>query len=153
VEAASLPGGAAEGVSWERVSRRLPGDALSSWTPSADPDGATPGRPNSTLGDLDIAPPAPGLLAVHPSPFRVRADGAALVVLRPGRPTGSCRIAVYDSYGERVSDLSPWAVGDEHRAVWNGRDASNRLAPLGLYLIVAEAPGMRALRRTLAVAP
>jgi flagellar hook assembly protein FlgD len=88
---------------------------------------------------------------VHPSPFRPARDGAALVVVRsPGAP--SCRIAVYDSWGQEVADLVPWTVGaGEHRALWDGRDGAGSPAPLGLYIVRADGPGLAAVHGTVVV--
>ncbi|MFN8177445.1 MAG: hypothetical protein U0167_05935 [bacterium] len=59
IAAATLPGGIAQGVSWERISLRLPGEALSSWGPCLDPRGAAPGgRTAATPTWRCPAPPA-----------------------------------------------------------------------------------------------
>jgi hypothetical protein len=150
--AAAVPGGAAEGISWERISRRQDGESLATWAASLDRSGATPGRPNSRDGDREIPPARPGALAIRPSPFRPAVDGAVLIALRPGRPIPSCRIAIYDTFGTVIAELEPWAVSrDEHRALWDGRHASGEPAALGLYLICARAPGTPTARAPLVV--
>jgi len=150
MEEAALPGGAEEGVSWERVSRHLPAEDLATWAPSLDRSGATPGRANSGRGDRVLPAEAVGKVVALPSPFRPLHDGAVLIVVRPGRPTPSCRVDVYDAAGLRVAELSPWPVGPrEHRALWDGRTSDGETAPIGLYVIRAEAPGERPVRRPL----
>lgn len=144
--AAALPGGIDEGVSWERVSLRLPSDVPASWAPSLDPQGATPGRSNSRRSDVDVSAEV-GLLVIRPMPFRPARDGAALVVLRSQPPSPSCTMTVFDSSGLEVASLAPWADGPgEHRAVWDGRMSNGGAAPLGLYLVCARAPGNVARR-------
>jgi hypothetical protein len=151
LEAAAVPPGAREGVSWERLSRHLPGADPAAWSLCADVAGATPGRVNSMNGERGVPASAAGTLAVHPSPFVPERDGAALVVLRADGPGDRCVIRVFDSWGSHVADLAPWVAGGEHRALWTGRDAENRAAPLGLYVVRAEAPGMRPARATVAL--
>lgn len=147
LEEATLPGGAAEGVSWERVSRHRPAGDLASWSPSLDPSGATPGRTNSVRGDRPLPAGTPGELIALPSPYRPVRDGALLIIHRPARPAVSCRIDVYDAAGSRVAELSPWATGpQEHRALWDGRTTQGEAVPLGLYLLRAEAPGQPPVR-------
>ena len=139
--AAAIPGGIEEGVSWERVSLRLPSESLGSWGPCLDPQGGTPGRRNSRPADVDV-PGVAGSLVVRPTAFHAARDGAVLVVLRPEHAVSSCTITVFDSSGLEVASLAPWAEnGGEHRAVWDGRTSSGTAAPLGLYLVCAQAPG------------
>ena len=138
---AALPGGAEAGVSWERISRSLPGDALGSWAPSLDSGGATPGRPNSRPADRRI-PDESGSLVVSPRSFRPERDGGALVIVRAGAATPSCAITVHDAAGVRIASLASWNAADgERRAVWDGRRSSGEPAPLGLYVVCARVPG------------
>ncbi|HMB71688.1 MAG TPA: hypothetical protein VKU85_20420, partial [bacterium] len=65
------------------------------------------------------------------------------------RVAASCRMEIYDSRGVRVAGLSTWAVGPEHRALWDGRASDGSAAPLGLYIVRAEAPGQPAVRAAL----
>lgn len=150
-DVAAIPGGAEEGVSWERVSRSADGGDAAAWVPCPDAAGATPGRRNRVSGDADVADPGAGRLDVRPSPFRPARDGSALVVFHPAREARACRIEVYDSRGVRVAGLATWAVGPEHRALWDGRTGEGDRAPLGLYIVRAEAPGQPAVRGTLAL--
>jgi hypothetical protein len=151
LETAALPAGAREGISWERLSRHLPGEDPAAWSLCADVRGGTPGRANSANGGRGVPSPPPGVIAVHPSPFTPDRDGAALVVLRTDGAHERCVIRVFDSWGSHVADLAPWKAAGEHRALWTGRDAENRAAPLGLYVLRAEAPGMRPVRATVAL--
>ncbi|MGQ0723470.1 MAG: hypothetical protein ACT4PE_18125 [Candidatus Eiseniibacteriota bacterium] len=151
LETGALPTGAREGISWERLSRWLPGEDPAAWSLCADVLGGTPGRVNSTNGERGIPAGVAGTLAAHPSPFAPDRDGAVLVVLRADAVRDRCVIRVYDSWGSHVADLAPWRAGGEHRALWTGRDAENRAAPLGLYVLRAEAAGMRPARTTVAL--
>jgi hypothetical protein len=141
VAAASLPGGIEEGVSWERTSLALDGDLAEAWGPSLDPAGATPGRPNSRRGDRPVGGGSAEVLA-SPSPFWPARDGTALVVIRPERAVAECRVELFDSVGRSVVELPAWRHGErEHRAAWDGRDATGAPAPLGLYLARVVAGG------------
>jgi hypothetical protein len=149
--AASFPGGAKEGVSWETITRHHDPDDPASWAHSLDGSGATPGLSNSRRADRPVPAAAMGsVLSVHPSPFRPGRDGTALVVLRPPAPASTCRVRIYDSSGLPVCELVPWAVGPrEHRALWDGRHASGAAAALGLYLILGETQGSGPVRASL----
>ena len=141
---ASLPGGADEGVAWERISRELPGDDIGAWAPSLDTAGGTPGRLNSRHGDRPAPARGSGSLAVTPVPFRPDRDGTVLLVLRSERPVATLRFGVFDASGRRVAELAPWAASaGEVRALWDGRAADGSPAGLGLYLAVAEGAGRR----------
>ncbi len=138
---AVLPGGAEAGVSWERISRALPGNALGSWAPSLDARGGTPGRANSRPSDR-AAPPGAGPLLAAPRTFRPARDGGVLLVLRVPRAAPLARFVVHDARGRTVASLVPWRAGDEEqRAVWDGTDGSGADAPLGLYVVRAEGAG------------
>jgi len=150
-DVAAVPAGAEEGVSWERVSLHADGQSASAWAPCPDPSGGTPGRRNAVSGSAGAVDPGPGRLVVAPAPFRPARDGAALIVMHPRRPADSCRMEVYDSRGVRVAGLATWTVGDEHRAVWDGRTSTGDTAPLGLYVVRGETPGQPAVRATLAL--
>ncbi len=153
IVAASLPGGAGEGVAWEAASRWRDPDDPASWAPSLEPSGGTPGRANSRDGDR-VVPPAPGAaLVVHSSPFRPARDGAALLVFRAPRAR-ECRMTVHDSAGRTVASLAPWAAGPgEHRALWDGRFDDGGPAVLGLYFVRAEAPGVVAATAPVVLVP
>jgi hypothetical protein len=150
-DVAAIPAGAAEGVAWERVSPRADGEDASAWVPCPHASGGTPGRRNFVSGDAGAPDPGAGRLAVQPPAFRPALDGAALVVLRPARAASSCRMEIYDSRGVRVAGLATWMVGEEHRALWDGRTSTGAAAPLGLYIVRAEAPGQRPVRAPLAL--
>ncbi|MCA9752304.1 MAG: hypothetical protein KC591_08950 [Gemmatimonadetes bacterium] len=140
---ASLPGGGEEGVSWERVSRFVSADDLSAWGPSLAAAGATPGRANSRRGDR-ASPPGGAELALTPSRFSPTRDGTLLVVVRGVAPSTSCEVDVYDSAGRAVTKLGTWThVGEERRAVWDGRDANGAPLPFGIYLASARTGNRR----------
>jgi glucose/arabinose dehydrogenase len=112
------------------------------------PDGALWYSYNSGIGR--IAPPGaigvgPGAdaadLSVAPNPFagtlRLRLRGAVE------------RVQVLDLQGRRVRE---WAPQGRTRLEWDGRDASGRPAPAGVYLVRAEGTGLSLSRRVVRVA-
>jgi murein DD-endopeptidase MepM/ murein hydrolase activator NlpD len=85
--------------------------------------------PTADVGD----PPASGAqiaLAVVPNPAR----GATAFTFDLASP-GRVELAIYDLAGRRVRALADGArEAGRHVARWDGRDASGRLAPPGLYV-------------------
>lgn len=82
------------------------------------------------------APPIAGVLriaAVHPNP----ASGSVSLALQaPVR--GALRVDVLDVRGRRVRRLfDGLPSGEEIRLAWNGRDATGRAVPAGLYFVRA----------------
>ena len=149
----ALPGGAASGVSWERVSLALPGNRPESWAPSLDSRGGTPGRANSRPADRPVDLGTAALVA-EPRTFRPGRDGGALFVLRTRKGAARGELTVHDSAGRQVVSLLPWSSGDtEQRAVWDGRETGGDPAPPGLYVVCARGAGIGAARTTVVLAP
>ncbi len=150
LEAAGIPGGIGEDLSWERVSFLRSAEDLGNWQSSVDASGATPGRANSREGDRPLArEPRPGSVLAAPSAFLPERDGPALVVLTTREPSSTCTMELFDSSGVLVQRLEPWPSGpNEHRAFWDGRDAAGASAPFGLYVVRAQVPRESPARTT-----
>ena len=99
-----------------------------------DPQSApssTTGVPSPSIASrLWLAPAAPN--PAH-GPTRLR-----FAIPREGRVT----LGIYDQQGRRVRQLFEGsAPAGEHDAVWDGRDATGRRAPSGLYIYRLDAEG------------
>jgi len=92
----------------------------------------------------DQMPPPVLSLTCHPNPFSGKAE---ISFTLPGDNT-QAQINIYNLRGQKVCALSQktYARG-EHRIIWNGRDASNRKAASGIYIIELKIPGQRKLFR------
>lgn len=147
---AAWAGGVDENRSWERVSLRLAGNDPAAWQRSLDSSGATPGRPNSRDGDRILAAkPLPGSIRIDPQAFAPTRDTPALLVFQSRSPSPSCDISVFDASGILVRRLDSWSVdGNEHRAMWDGRNTDGRTLPLGLYIVRGSTPREPAARAT-----
>lgn len=93
------------------------------------------------LGPTDVGEgPRPIALALHcpaPNPF----PGGTTIAYELARP-GPVRLSVYDVRGRLVATLVDRSQDlGRHRAAWNGRDASGRLAPSGIYVIALQSGG------------
>jgi len=69
-------------------------------------------------------------IAVRPNPFR---EGVAFDVRVPR--AGPLALRVYDAAGRLVRELHASAAPGELRIDWDGRDATGRTAPAGVYLV------------------
>jgi hypothetical protein len=116
--------------------RRRKGEAISdeAAVPGAGPGGADPPAQGRQAEGREVA-----LAANYPNPFN------GTTVLRCRSPTPG-RAEVYTLLGRCVRR---WAeVGAaETSLVWDGRDASGRALPSGVYFLVFETEGVRAVRR------
>ncbi len=132
VDAVAYPE-APPGRSVERVNL-FAGAGAPVWAPSAEPRGASPGRP----GRVAVRrPPRRAAVVLDPDPFDA-ARGAPLRVLVGEAPGAySARVQVFDTSGRRVVDLGRVAPLPA-AFVWDGRDADGGRCAAGLFLVVCE---------------
>ena len=107
-------------------------------------------------GPLDLDPGDPG--QETPAAYGFTAPRAVPNPFNPGAeimfsvPTpGTVTVRLYDAAGRFVAELlrQDLAAG-EHAARWNGRDATGRAAPSGVYLVLVTGPdGQRTGKITL----
>ncbi|MEO0225698.1 MAG: hypothetical protein ABIL05_01970 [candidate division WOR-3 bacterium] len=84
-----------------------------------------------------------GSIGVYPSPFSPDGDGIddlAQIDYRLPGPNGDLTISIYDGRGIKVKDLiNHQRVYNDHGTIfWNGTDQSNRITPVGIYIIFME---------------
>ncbi len=94
-----------------------------------------------TTGQGDPLPTiANGLRRIGPNPLQEKGT-ISYGVARDGAPV---RLDVHDVTGRRVATLAkgPAELG-EHRATWDGRDASGRRVAAGIYFVVLDVDGQR----------
>jgi hypothetical protein len=112
-----------------------------------------PNRPRLTIDytfPAEVAGAASGALALGPA--RPNPSGGAVrwwfVLPRGGRAT----LAVHDAGGRRVATPLDRALSaGPHEAAWDGRDASGRQVPAGIYFARLVAGGLRAPARRFVV--
>jgi len=101
-------------------------------------------RPTTIVAAPDGAMPArPLALAVWPNPFHPQLTIAGTA--RAGEPVA---LTVHDLAGRRVASFAVRPGADGHFAArWDGRDASGRAAPSGVYLVRLAAGAETVARR------
>lgn len=109
------------------------GELATSWIPSTTDTGPGPGPPP--------------LVLVGPNP--VATGGRIALRLRMGEAGGPARVEVFDARGRRARELLDRELpeGAVRAVSWDGRDASGRSMPPGLYFARFTAPGVRASAR------
>jgi hypothetical protein len=132
--------GGGDGVSLERVCPTHQSGERANWSSCVAAEGATPGQENSIYAD---ATPTNATLEITPNPFSPDGDGnedcAAISYALPFT-VARLRIIVYDRRGRIVRQiLSGNQSASSGALLWDGRDDSGRLLPLGVYLIYLEA--------------
>ncbi len=132
--------GGQAGVSLERINPHLAGADSSNWSSCVDPNGSTPGRPNSIFTEFV---PSQATVTVSPQPFSPDSDGhddAAIIQIQVPATTATVHLKIYDVRGRLVHQLLNNApVGATHQVIWNGRDAVNQPVPMGLYIVYLQA--------------
>jgi hypothetical protein len=126
-------GGAGQSV--ERIDPAGPSTLPANWSPSVDPAGATPLRPNSLA--LRPEDQDQGELVLPRAPVVPGGEGAPIGwhLPRPGRVA----IELFDLEGRSVRLLRPLEVASTvGRVVWDGRDAAGRHCAPGLYIVLLE---------------
>jgi hypothetical protein len=94
--------------------------------------------------------PVPSGLALR-APAPNPSAAATAIGFALSRP-GLAELAVFDLAGRRVASLArTWLPAGDHTLVWNGRDASGRRVPAGVYVCALGSNGERATRRLVRV--
>jgi hypothetical protein len=132
--------GGRRGVSIERVN---PFDVISgpsNWGSSVNPDGSTPGERNSlfqSVGEKE------SLLRVEPDVFSPDGDGyddRTVISYRLAVPKARVLVEIYNILGSRVRVvLDQEESGSEGLVIWDGKDNSGKVVPVGIYIVYLEA--------------
>jgi hypothetical protein len=118
------------------------------WGPSAIVGVPGPGAPGSPPGGIAGSAFRFALAPCAPNPARAGSPGATALSFSLAA-AGPANIEVYSVGGRRVATItSGWHAAGPHTALWDGRDASGRSLPSGVYL-VRLASGSRAATRKL----
>ncbi|MGH7597760.1 MAG: lamin tail domain-containing protein [bacterium] len=132
--------GGQTGVSLERINPHLAGADSSNWSGCVDPNGSTPGRPNSIFTEFV---PSQATVAVSPQPFSPDNDGhddAAIIQIQVPATTANVHLKIYDVRGRLVHQLlNNTPIGATHQVLWNGRDVANQPLPMGMYIVYLQA--------------
>jgi hypothetical protein len=126
-------GGAGQSV--ERIDPAGPSTLPANWSPSVDPLGATPLRPNSLALRPEDADQ--GALVLPRTPVVPGREGAPIGwhLPRPGRVA----IELFDLEGRPVRLLRPLEdASTVGRVAWDGRDNAGRACAPGLYIVLLE---------------
>jgi hypothetical protein len=102
-------------------------------------------RMGATTGiDVAGAPPAASWLGANvPNPFT-----AATQIAYATPSAGRLELGVYDVSGRKVATLAEGTtMAGNHVARWDGRDATGRLAPAGVYFVRLDLGGHREARK------
>lgn len=129
-----------KGVSLERLSPEINGDATSNWHSASSSSGfATPGFKNSIgwiNSEIDDG------LSIEPSVFTPDNDGTNDVLfirLRQSDSQGIARVLIFDIAGNLVRELTKQVIiGDEYAVVWDGLRDSGEPAAIGTYIVCTE---------------
>lgn len=116
--------GSRRGVSFERAGR------TQQWGFSVDSRGSTPGMKNS----IDVKYSSDIQIAVSPNPFAPGlGEEASIDYTVPFSAEGELRL--YGGDGRHLRTLIPQAPLVSGRYLWDGRDHSGQLLPVGIYLL------------------
>ncbi|GHV66856.1 hypothetical protein FACS1894199_11130 [Bacteroidia bacterium] len=150
-----------KGISLERINYHLPTSELAAWT-SGGGDGSdgygSPGMSNRSASSSEpsISPSNESLsLRRDPEVFTPNGDGYEDEVnIYIGTANGeidfTATINIYDASGRLVLRLLDGVpVHSEIRTVWNGNDASGKLMPAGIYVLLAEIMTTKGQKKTL----
>ncbi|MBW6513976.1 MAG: metallophosphoesterase [Candidatus Syntrophosphaera sp.] len=98
---------------------------------------------NSTAVEDPIQPPFSLISSAHPNPF------ASQLTVRLDSRAANPTLRIYNLRGELVREFGPSPDG---KIVWDGRFASGRVAPAGIYLLQARQGKASELRRVVKIA-
>jgi hypothetical protein len=126
-----------DGVALERIKPTLPVDESTNWTSAATSAGyGTPTYRNSQFMDQAKAD---GSLTVFPESFSPDNDGYNDVVTFTydvGMPGFSGNMRIFDSNGRLIFEpMRGQILGSTGTVIWDGIDAQNKKAPIGIYMV------------------
>jgi len=128
------------GVSLERINPNLSSTDSTNWSSCVDPTGSTPGRRNSIFTEFI---PQQATITASPQPFSPDGDGHddfVIIQLQVPATTAAAHLKVYDLRGRLVHQLLNNApVGASYQISWSGRDHTNQLLPMGVYILYLQA--------------
>ena len=129
-----------EGVSLERVNPAMPSDKQSSWLSASQLSGfATPAAKNSCYREFEETG---SRVTIDPELFSPDSDGyhdVTYIRLNLPEPGWNATITIYDSKGREVRKLLNNALVDVNgEIVWDGLTNNNRLAEMGIYMVLVE---------------
>jgi hypothetical protein len=131
------------GFSLERISASSPSNDPLNWASSLDSTGATPGRVNSRAFPTSGAETE--ILTLEPNPFSPDGDGhedLLFIRYRLDHADSRLDLRIYDVRGREVRRLANnSAAAFTGEILWDGKDASGRDLPTGLYIVYLEALG------------
>ncbi|HRI85555.1 MAG TPA: lamin tail domain-containing protein [Ignavibacteria bacterium] len=129
-----------KGISLEKINPKFISGDRHSWSSSADPSGATPGKLNSiyTSGIKSESK-----ISVSPNPFSPDGDGYedfAVISYKLKSNIAQIRIKVFDIKGREVRTIiNNSAAGSSGETVFNGLDNGNQKLRTGVYIVMIEA--------------
>ncbi len=127
-------------ISLERINPRLNGNDPKNWSSSANPNGATPGNPNSIFTENQNRL---SNISVSPNPFSPDNDGFedfAIINYTLSQQTSQVRIKIFDSKGRLVRALTNnQASGSVGSVVFDGIGDDGAALRIGIYIIFLEA--------------
>ena len=129
-----------EGVSLERVNPEMPSDKASSWQSASQLSGfATPTAKNSCYREFEEVG---SRVTIDPELFSPDGDGyhdVTYIRLKLPGAGWNATITIYDSKGREVRKLLSNALVDvDGEIVWDGLTNDNRLAEMGIYVVLVE---------------
>jgi len=128
------------GLSLERINPNLTSNDSSNWSSSVATTGSTPGKRNSIFTEFV---PSQATIAVSPQPFSPDGDGHddfVMIQFQVPATTATAQVKIFDVRGRLVHQLlNNTPVGATHEVLWNGRDETRRLLPMGIYIVYLQA--------------
>ena len=128
--------GGGKGLSLERIDPNGKSDDRHNWESSANPRGGTPLEANSRFGlgrDLKGA-----LLKIEPKIFSPHV-GESTTILYDVPTQALVTLYVFDIKGRLVLRLlAEKEAGGKRGIIWDGKDSTGRIAPMGYYIVYLE---------------
>lgn len=128
------------GVSLERIFANEKTNMPQNWASASTQAGyATPGYKNSQAGDIGVHEPR---VTFSPEAFSPNADGyndRFEIRFKLDKPGYTCNINIFDTSGRLVSQPANNTVaGTAGVFVWNGKNETGYIQPVGVYAVVVE---------------